>query len=182
MAGLGRDFRKGGKVADERDRYQPGDEFHSSAAPVYRQPLDWAVNKTAGAMARVVYDAPHFNAGETGIRRGQGKDFATWVFCEEAGKAEGLLRSGLELVIDARLEPGAAVGLHTHDRTEEIYYILEGSIRMTTLAPDGQERTADLLPGDAHLVRSAQRHFGQAGRDGVRMLVISARVGNSSTP
>ena len=37
----------------------------------------FAVNKKAERMAKVVYEAPHFNARETGVRRGAGRDFAT---------------------------------------------------------------------------------------------------------
>jgi hypothetical protein len=63
-------------------------------------------------MARVVYTAVHENrAFPTGDdRRGHGRDHATWVFSEEPGLEEGLFRGGLELMIDARLEPGAAIG------------------------------------------------------------------------
>jgi quercetin dioxygenase-like cupin family protein len=156
--------------------YADGAAFHQGGAPIYSGPLGWAVNKRSECMAHVVYAPAHENAAEQGLRRGRGKDFATWVFCEERGKAEGLLQSGLELVIDARLEPGAAVGLHVHAETEEIYYLLEGALTMTTRAPDGREHEEALRPGDAHLVKVGQAHAGVAGPAGARFLVVAARV------
>lgn len=81
----------------------------------------------------------------------------------------------MEKLIDATLEPNASIGLHTHLRTEEIYYILEGSIRMTTVSPNGQELSDVLFPGDAHLVKLGQSHYGSAGPDGVRFLAVPIR-------
>lgn len=153
-----------------------GDEFHASDSPVYRGTVGWAVNKKAAGMARVLYEAPHFNAAEQGIRRGSGKDLAIWIFSEEGAKAEGLFRSPLELMIDARFEPGAAVGLHRHESTEEVYYVIEGSITMTTVSATGEESTAELVEGDAHLVRLGQSHFGVAGPSGARCLVVAVRA------
>jgi mannose-6-phosphate isomerase-like protein (cupin superfamily) len=45
---------------------------------------------------------------------------------------------------EARLPPGAGTAPHYHPQTEEIYYILEGTGRMTI----GQE-SAEVGPGDA---------------------------------
>src|SRR5437660_8954516 len=99
---------------------------------------------------RVVLDlAPQENAAESGDRRGHGKDFAKWIFSEEPGLEERLFSTRFELAIDARLEPGAAIGLHFHDRTEEIYYLLEGELRMTTVDREGRESAATLHAGDA---------------------------------
>src|SRR5207244_7881952 len=100
--------------------------------------------------ARVLYRAPHENLAEVGDRRGHGNDFAKWIFAEEAGLEERLFSTRFELAIDARLEPGAAIGLHFHDRTEEIYYLLEGDLRITTVDRSGRELTAILHAGDAH--------------------------------
>jgi mannose-6-phosphate isomerase-like protein (cupin superfamily) len=45
---------------------------------------------------------------------------------------------------EARLAPGAATTPHLHEHTEEIYYILEGTGRMTV-----DEATHEVVPGDA---------------------------------
>jgi mannose-6-phosphate isomerase-like protein (cupin superfamily) len=45
---------------------------------------------------------------------------------------------------EARVAPGGSTAPHYHPRTEEIYYILEGTGRMTI---DGESR--DVGPGDA---------------------------------
>ena len=156
-------------------RWADGRAFHGGEGKIYDGPLGWAVNKRSECMAHVVYEPAHENPSEQGLLRGAGKDFATWVFCEERGKAEGLLQSGIELVIDARLEPGAAVGMHVHAETEELYYLLEGALEMTTRAPDGREHEEALRPGDAHLVKRGQSHGGVAGPQGARFLVVAAR-------
>jgi quercetin dioxygenase-like cupin family protein len=155
----------------------PGDRFHVPGARVYDGEVGEAIHKRAERMARVVYTAVHENrdhpAGSD--RRGHGRDHATWIFSEEPGLAEGLFGTGLELVIDARLEPGAAIGLHTHAETEEVYYLLEGELTMTTVLFDGREVAATLRPGDAHGVRLGEAHFGRAGQGGCRFMAIATR-------
>ena len=158
------------------EKFIPGEVFHQTVRKVYAGELDWAVNKKDALMARVLYLAPHENAAETGDRRGRGKDFAKWIFSEEPGLEEHLFSSRFELAIDARLEPAAAIGLHFHDRTEEIYYLLEGELRMTTVERGGRESTARLRAGDAHLVRLGQGHFGVAGNAGARFLAFAVRA------
>src|ERR671914_529342 len=102
-------------IADMEQRAEvSGEEFHDQAQPYYRGQLGWAVNKRAAGMARVVYEPSHPNPEETGDRAGHGRNLATWVCCERDGDGEGLFSTPLRLVMDSRLEPGAAVGLHVH--------------------------------------------------------------------
>jgi quercetin dioxygenase-like cupin family protein len=154
-----------------------GAQFHVPGARVYAEPIGPAIHKRAAAMARVVYTAVHENReyprGDD--RRGHGRDHATWVFSEEPGLEEGLFHSGLELMIDARLEPGAAIGLHPHGATEEVYYLLEGELSMTTVLADGREVSATLHSGDAHGVRLGESHWGRAGAAGCRFLAVAFR-------
>ena len=157
------------------DRFVPGDVFHASVRKVYAGALEWAVNKKDALMARVLYRAPHENLAETADRRGHGNDFAKWIFSEEPGLEERLFSTRFELAIDARLEPGAAIGLHFHDRTEEIYYLLEGELQITTVERGGRESTATLTAGDAHLVKLGQGHCGVAGPQGARFLALAVR-------
>jgi quercetin dioxygenase-like cupin family protein len=158
-------------------REVPGDTFHVPGARVYAGHLGPAIHKSAADMAHVAYAAVHenrdFPPGDD--RRGHGREHATWVFSEEPGLAEGLFRTGLELVIDARLEPGAAIGLHRHAETEEVYYLLEGELLMTTVLPGGQEVAQALRAGDAHGVRLGEEHFGRAGPAGCRFIAIATR-------
>jgi len=158
------------------DKYIDGQVFHESVRKVYFGELDWAVNKKGERMARVLYLAPHQNLAESGDRRGHGKDFAKWIFSEEPGLEERLFSTRFELAIDARLEPGAAIGLHFHDRTEEIYYLLEGELAMTTIERGGREATATLRAGDAHLVKLGQGHCGVAGGEGARFIAFAVRA------
>lgn len=154
-----------------------GAQFHVPGARVYAAPLGPAIHKRASAMARVVYAAVHENAAYPAgdDRRGHGRDHATWIFSEEPGLEEGLFHSGLELMIDARLEPGAAIGLHRHATTEEVYYVLEGELSMTTVLEDGREVGATLHAGDAHGVRLGESHWGRAGALGCRFLAVGFR-------
>lgn len=155
--------------------YVDGDAYHRAINVAYRGAYGWALNKKNEHMAKVLYVAPHRNDREDGTRRGAGNDWATWVFSEEAGSAEHVFQSGLELMIDARLEAGACIGLHHHGETEEVYYVLEGRLEMTTVGPDGAEATAVLEPGDAHFVRIGQAHYGKAGPQGARFVAVAAR-------
>jgi len=154
-----------------------GEAFHVPGARIYAGELGPGIAKRAALMARVVYDAVHENRAHPpgDARRGHGRERATWVFSEEPGLAEGLFRTGLELVIDARLDPGAAIGLHTQGETEEAYSLLEGELRMTTVLRDGLEVTHTLRAGDAHAVRTGEAHFGRAGKRGCRFIAIATR-------
>jgi quercetin dioxygenase-like cupin family protein len=156
--------------------FQPGGAFHAERRPVYGGPLGWAVNKKGALMARVRYEAPHENPAERGARRGGGSEYATWLLSEEGAQAEGIFEAPLELMIDATFAPGAGVGLHVHRETEEVYYVLEGSLAMTTVGPGGEEHEARLGPGDVHVVKLGQGHFGTAGPDGARVIVVAVRA------
>lgn len=120
-------------------------------------------------------DPAHENAAFEDERRGKGRDFATWIFSEENGLKENLFATPLELMIDATLEPNASIGLHTHTHTEEIYYILEGSIHMTTVNPIGETISEELFSGDAHMVKVGQAHYGKAGANGARFVAVAIR-------
>jgi mannose-6-phosphate isomerase-like protein (cupin superfamily) len=165
---------------NEKGSYTPGEIFHAEKQPVYAGTHGFAVNKKAEHMAKVVYEAPHFNPRETGLRRGAGRDFATWIFSEEGEQAERLFSTPLELMMDARLEPLAAIGLHSHEHTEEVYYVLEGQLRMTTVDSQHGEHTVVLGPGDAHLVKLGQAHHGQALEAGARFIVVAVRRGSQA--
>ena len=155
--------------------YVAGEEFHTNIKRVYADEYDWAINKKHDKMAHVLYYAVHENDAFDDERHGWGNDYATWIFSEEEGLREGIFTSGFELMIDATLDPHASIGLHHHHKTEEIYYILEGSIKMTTLHPDGREKTVELQAGDAHAVKLGQAHYGTAGPAGVRFIAVAFR-------
>ena len=52
-----------------------------------------------------------------------------------------------------RLEPGASIGLHTHETSSEIIYLLEG--RGKVLLADGEERVA---AGQCHYCPKGHTH------------------------
>jgi mannose-6-phosphate isomerase-like protein (cupin superfamily) len=150
--------------------------FHTHGSGiVYRKALGRVIAKQAEHMARVKYDEVHRNVAYQDERRGRGVLVATWVVSEEPGLAEGQLESGLELVIDAVLEPHGAIGLHTHTRTEEVYYLLEGALTMWTHEGESAPMRFDMKPGDAHVVRIGQAHHGVASEAGARFIAVAVR-------
>ena len=60
---------------------------------------------------------------------------------------------GFRYFHDDVLEPGASIGEHGHDGTEEIYFVLEGK---GTMILDGQEYPIEA--GDLALVESGHSH------------------------
>ena len=157
------------------DKFINGMHFHQHIKRVYFGRCEWAVNKKNEDMAKVLYEPAHENIAFEDVRRGKGKDYAVWVFSEEEGTEENLFESDFELMIDATLEANAALGLHHHHSTEEIYYVLEGAIEMTTVDAGGKELKQLLKAGDAHFVKRGQSHYGIAGNEGARFIAVAMR-------
>lgn len=147
------------------------EQFHDGDAPVYDSPGQTQPEachyRHADGMAVVNYPGSH---------GGQGKLSGRWVFCEEPGKAEGVLQSGIELFMDSVLEPHATIGLHRHSDTEEIYYLLEGSLQIQLTLACGETLEKTLHAGDAHLIQPGQQHVVKAGAQGARIIVVAAAV------
>jgi mannose-6-phosphate isomerase-like protein (cupin superfamily) len=131
--------------------------------------------KRDAAMVRETATPLHANPSEDGWRRGSGRAESKLVVAETGGVHEGVIQTKLHLLADTVLEPEASVGLHAHDHTEEVWYVLEGSLTTVTVAADGREVTHELERGDAHVVRLGQRHAGRAGSAGARLIVVAVR-------
>ena len=69
---------------------------------------------------------PQFNGGE--------KEFAARMLIDEHNR-----------ILRGRLVPGASIGLHTHETSSEMVYVLSGT---GTMLCDG--RAEELAPGDCH--------------------------------
>ena len=76
---------------------------------------------------------------------------------------------GLGRIMLGRLEPGASIGVHTHDAGSEIVYVLEGDGK--ALYDGGEER---LGPGDCHYCPKGHSH--SLINDGAGDLVFFAVV------
>lgn len=72
-------------------------------------------------------------------------------------------------IMRSRLEPGASIGLHTHEGNSEAVYILSGSGK--ALYDGGEER---LHPGDCHYCPEGHAH--SIVNDGTEDLVFFAVV------
>ncbi|GGA65115.1 hypothetical protein GCM10011369_03160 [Neiella marina] len=155
-------------------RVLSAEQYHQTDAPTYAGTTDGSFKQSAN-MATVRYQPAHHNPQAPLAQQGQGETLGTWVFNEEKGKAEGLLASSIELMMDSKLAPHATIGLHQHQQTEEIYYLLEGQLNIELHRADEQLQL-QLNPGDAHLIRPGESHFVQAGPDGARIIVIAART------
>ena len=75
------------------------------------------------------------------------------------------LRTGVQSLAEASLEPGQATQRHYHGRSEEIYLIVEGG---GELEVDGDVRTVG--PGDAILIPAGAWHQLAAGGAGATLL------------
>ncbi len=81
------------------------------------------------------------------LRGGGGRATLRRYFATEA------LPPGLRAFNVVTLEPGASIGVHTHEGTGEIYLVLEGR---GLAVDDGTE--VEVGPGDAILTRSGHSH------------------------
>ncbi|WP_394526772.1 cupin domain-containing protein [Lacrimispora sp. JR3] len=77
---------------------------------------------------------PQFQGGE--------KEFKTRMFADQYNKIQR-----------GRLEPGASIGMHTHDTSSEIIYILEGN--GTVLFDEGRE---SVKAGECHYCPKGHAH------------------------
>lgn len=74
----------------------------------------------------------------------------------KGGEKEYIARmffDGQNRIMYGRLEPGASIGLHTHETSSEIMYFLEG--RGKVLLADGEERVA---AGQCHYCPKGHTH------------------------
>ena len=72
-------------------------------------------------------------------------------------------------ILRGRLEPGASIGLHTHEGSSEIVYVLSGTGK--ALYGGGEER---LAPGDCHYCPEGHAH--SLVNDGTQTLEFFAVV------
>jgi mannose-6-phosphate isomerase-like protein (cupin superfamily) len=136
---------------------------------------DWAIVKRDDAMPQETAEPLHPNPRASGWLRGAGRATSKFVVAETSDLCEGLMQTALHLVSDTTLEPGAAIGLHAHHHSEEVWYVLRGTLTVVTVAGDGREAVHELDPGDAHVVRLGQSHAGRAGHSGARLIVVAVR-------
>jgi quercetin dioxygenase-like cupin family protein len=165
----------------DRTDYIDGMTFHASGSfSVYPEhsPGD-RYFKTSSDMAHVVYHNAHENPDfpPADPRRGKGMNFCKWIASEQPDKAEHFSFNGnLNGILESFLEPGASVGWHRHDATEEYYYVLEGSLYAECQDPSGRKFEKILNPGDLHRVSSGMSHYAKAGSGGARFLAIIVKA------
>ena len=64
-----------------------------------------------------------------------------------------MFADGCNRIMRGRLEPGCSIGLHTHEGSSEIVYVLSGTGK--ALYGGGEER---LAPGDCHYCPEGHAH------------------------
>jgi mannose-6-phosphate isomerase-like protein (cupin superfamily) len=150
------------------------EEYHHGNEPTYDGENGISFKKSEH-IAEVAYTPSHWNPDAKEGLTGEGKTTGRWLYNEEPGKSEGILESDIELIMDSQLEPNASIGLHKHIDTEEIYYLLTGTLTIT-LIQDQHETTLTLHSGDTYRVAPGESHFIKAGDGGARFMVIAARA------
>lgn len=163
-------------MAERHENVVNGELFHQQPkAPIYDAPLGEVVVKRASGMTTVSYFPCHHNPDQLGAAAGRGETLTTWVFSEDGKTADGISKTPFNLFVDFTVEPNGSIGLHRHDDKEEIYYLLDGEMRMTVVTISGKEESFTLYPGDAHFIRLGQAHYGTAGPAGARMIAVCVR-------
>jgi quercetin dioxygenase-like cupin family protein len=164
-------------AAPPGDSWQDGEQFHRDALPVYTGDRTTAHLLKRGAdMARVAYQPAHPNPEEQGARAGQGTSRCIWLWSEQGAQAERISESCLNGMIDTWLDPGASIGWHLHDETEEIYYLVAGSLTVTVQDLSGPVRVLELGPGDSHRIGTGMWHGSVAGAEGARFLCVMVSI------
>jgi uncharacterized cupin superfamily protein len=80
--------------------------------------------------------------------------------------------SSLHFLHELILDPGTEIGAHSHHTEEEIYFMVEGTGRMTV---DGEP--VEMKAGDAVLTRSMSTHsFVATGDSPVKLFIVEAGV------
>lgn len=153
-----------------------GGVFHQTDVAVYRGDASLAhVLKRRSLMAHVCYAPAHANASYHDWRAGAGVSETVWIACEQGTKAEHIAQSGLEALIDTRLEPNASIGWHEHLDSEEYYLLVEGTLTIIVRDEAAVEHTFQLDAGDCHRVGIGMAHAARAGEDGARIIVIAIK-------
>ncbi len=79
---------------------------------------------------------------------------------------------GIRFMHDDIIEPGASIGEHLHDHSEEIYFVVEGH---GTLILDG--RHIPIGPGDVSLVKLGHTHGIINSEDSpMRLIVVGVSI------
>jgi len=108
------------------------------------------------------------NKGQMKITQFMGKDAA---LPQVAGFPTDF-DSSLHFLHELILEPATQIGEHTHDGEEEIYFMVEGTGRMTV---DGE--VVEMKAGDAVLTKNKSTHsFIATGEQSVKMYIVEAGV------
>lgn len=157
-------------------RWLTWDEAHDAPVDVAPPTREAGVRRME-EMPHARYTPGHPAPEESGWRAGRGANLTRWIVGPpRAGTTRARDLPLSRGVMDSWLEPRAAVGLHEHPDSAELYYLLEGSLRALRVR-DGTEEEAELRPGDAHVVQPGESHGVVAGDEGVRFLVVFLDTG-----
>lgn len=62
--------------------------------------------------------------------------------------AANMFFDGVNRILKGRLEPGASIGVHTHEGSCEMIFIIEGNGSIYEKTPEGCESTSPVTEGD----------------------------------
>ncbi len=161
----------------------PAETFHhpGQQANINRAPYDQVsgvIYKRAANIKRVQYTPADAAPEAPEPWQGHGATIVRWLFSEQAGTAEQLLRGAqFEFLHDTTISPGAATGQRAHAEVDEIFYVIAGNGTLYHRPHYGSPVIArPLRPGDAVLVRGGEYHnVANDGESGLRLLVLGLR-------
>src|ERR1700686_4721246 len=88
------------------------------------------------------------------------------------------LERNLHCVEFVLVPPGASIGLHTHDRTEEIYYLLRGCATMSVNGEKWQGQAGDLLTPPI----GGRHSLANTSEQAMAFFVVEVFPGNAGMP
>jgi len=161
----------------------PAEEFHKSDewANINRAPHDQVSGvtyKRAMNIKDVLYTPLHAAPDMAEARQGHGPATVRWLFSEQAGTEEHLLKGATFVFLhDTSLAPGAASGQRAYLDIDHILYVIAGQGMLYHRPDTGSPILArPLRPGDAVLIQNGE-YFNIANEttEALRLIVLGLK-------
>jgi len=103
------------------------------------------------------------------VKQGKRYTFATHINDMLLPREEAEIIEAFYVII----EPGKYTHSHTHDDTEQLYYVISGKGRAVFTFPDGHDEQFEMLPEDViHVPRNVEHQIFCAGDEALTYLCV----------